>query len=106
MPWMILQKISIVPDVEKAATADETLLIASPQRKTFFLPYISEALPTGTRNAAAERRYAVATQLSEIASIARSDPMRGNATVTDEAVKGPRKELSTAANSAFLLRLV
>ena len=103
---MILQKISVVPDVENAAIADDTLLSTSPQRNIFFLPYISEALPTGTRKAAAERRYAVATQLSEMASIARSDPMRGNATVTGEEVKGPRKELSTAANSAFLLRLV
>ena len=104
-PWTILQRISSVPEVEKAARREERFMKTIPQRKTFFRPYMSEALPTGTRNAAAERRYAVATQPSEMASMAKCSPIRGRATVTEEAVKGPRKELITAARSVFLLRL-
>jgi hypothetical protein len=70
--------------------------------KIRFLPVISEYLPKGTRNTAAARRYAVATQLRETASIANSFPIVGRATFTDEPSNGVMKPASTAIARTIL----
>src|SRR5512136_146901 len=68
--------------------------------KTFFRPWMSASLPKGTRNMAAARRYEVATQLSDTASIANSAPIEGRAMLIEEPIKGGRKAASVAATRA------
>ncbi|MBA7682772.1 hypothetical protein ES703_91124 [subsurface metagenome] len=74
-----------------------------PYVKILFLPYMSAILPKGTRNIAAARRYAVATQPREMASIASSLPIDGSAMVMEEPIKGVRKEPSVATSRAAVL---
>jgi hypothetical protein len=74
-----------------------------PYVKILFLPYISAILPKGTRNIAAAKRNEVATQLNKTASIANSFPIDGSAMVTEEPMKGVRKEAKVATNKADLL---
>src|SRR4030067_876509 len=57
---------------------------------------MSAILPNGTRKAADDKRYEVATQLSSTASIENSGPMERIATLIEEAMKGVTKELRTA----------
>jgi len=93
---------SIPLDVDKAPRIEEALSSNTPQINTFLRPYMSEALPKGTRNAAAARRYAVETQLSVMTFIERSRPRLGKETMTDDAIKGVRKELRAAISRPFL----
>jgi len=74
-----------------------------PNVKILFLPYISAILPKGTRNTAAARRYEVATQLNRTAFIPNSCPIDGSAMLTEEPMKGVRKEANEATNKAALL---
>lgn len=74
-----------------------------PYVKILFLPYISAILPKGTRNTAAARRYEVATQLNRTAFIPNSCPIDGSAMLTEEPIKGVRKEPNvTISRAAFL----
>jgi len=86
-----------------AERRDERANVNMPYKKILFLPCISAILPKGTKNMAAERRYAVATQPNKIASIANSLPMEGSAMLTEEPMKGVRKEDNVATSRAALL---
>jgi hypothetical protein len=78
-----------------------------PYLKTIFLPYMSAILPNGTRKTAVAKRNAVATQPSKTASMANSFPIVGSAILTEDPIKGMRKEvIVTTSNTAFLLTLV
>ena len=69
-----------------------------PQANIRFLPCMSAILPNGTRNTAAARRYEVATQLSKIASIENSLPIK------EDPIKGVTNEATVATiNAAPLL---
>ena len=58
-------------------------------------------------NTAKARRYDVANQLSRTAYIANYFPMVGMAILTEEAMKGGRKEtIGVMSNTAFLFMLV
>ena len=70
--------------------------------KILFLPYISAILPKGTRNIAAARRYEVAIQPSKTAFILNSLPIEGRAILTEEPIKGVRKEVNVATKRAAL----
>ena len=72
-------------EAENAFKTDATVKIIIPQKKTFFLPYMSASLPNGTKNIAAERRYNVPTQLRSTAFILRSFPKAGKAIFIEEA---------------------
>jgi hypothetical protein len=72
-------------DVENVFNTEAAVKMIIPQKKTFFLPYISASLPKGTRNIAAERRYNVPTQLRSTVFIFRSFPIAGNAIFIEEA---------------------
>jgi hypothetical protein len=61
---------------------------------------MSAILPKGTRNTAAESRYAVGTQLMATALIWNSRPIAGSATLMDETMKGVRNEASVAMSKA------
>jgi hypothetical protein len=69
-----------------------------PARNTFFLPWMSASLPSGTRNIAAARRYAVEIQLKVIASAENSLPIEGMAILMEVPMKGVRKEAVAATN--------
>lgn len=71
--------------------------------KILFLPKMSPILPKGTRKMAAARIAEVATQLKVTAPVANSLPMAGRAMLTDEPMKGVRKELRAATIRAALL---
>jgi len=94
---------SIVAEAEIAKRRDETAKISTPHIKILFLPYISATLPKGTTNVAAARRYAVATQPNEIASIANSLPIEGSAMLTEEPIKGAKKAPNVATIKAAFL---
>jgi hypothetical protein len=64
---------------------------------------MSASLPKGTKNIAADKRYAVATQPKSTASMANSLPMVGRAIFTEEPIKGVRKAVSVATSKAVLL---
>lgn len=67
---------------------------------------MSANLPNGTRNIADARRYEVATQPIEIASMENSCPIEGSAIFTDDVIKGERNEDVVAIISVtFLLAL-
>ena len=64
---------------------------------------MSAILPKGIRNIAAANRYEVATQLNTTAFMANSLAMVGSAILTEELIKGVRKELNVAISKAVLL---
>jgi len=78
--------------VERVVRRQEKVYRVIPHKKTFFLPRISAILPKGTRKIAVERRYAVATQPSNTASMPNSFPMEGRAILIEDPIKGMRKE--------------
>jgi hypothetical protein len=61
---------------------------------------MSASLPNGTSEMAAAKRYAVATQLNNTASVWNSLPMTGNAMLIDEPMNGVMKELREAIINA------
>jgi len=75
-----------------------------PRVKIFFLPYISAALPNGSRNSAAVSRYDVATQLNSTALIENSLPIEGRAILIEEPIKGVRKALKVAISKTVFFR--
>src|SRR4030042_3618985 len=77
--------------------------VRMPMVKILFLPWISAILPNGTRKMAEANRYAVATQLNEIASIENSFPIDGRATLTDDTSNGVRKAPTVTTNKVILL---
>src|SRR5512146_1846178 len=66
---------------------------------------MSASLPKGTRNMAADRRYAVGTQLMSTALIANSLPMAGSAILTEDTMNGVRKADRVAMRRADRLRV-
>jgi len=105
MPCKTLDETSTSEELERAASRQAAVYIAMPYTKIRFLPYISEALPNGTRNIAAARRNEIDTQLSKTASIANSLPIAGSAMLTEDIMNGRRKELSETTISAALCSL-
>jgi len=92
------------PEGEIAQNIEATTSTTMPIWKIFFLPCISAILPKGKRKAAAESRYAVATQFKETASNDSFVPIEGSATLIEDEVKGVRKLLIMAiASATFLL---
>jgi hypothetical protein len=84
-------------------TRDAKEKIAMPDKKTRFLPYMSAIFPMGTRKRAAARRYAVAIQESEMASMWNSAPIAGSAILTADPSNGVRKPARMAINSTICL---
>ena len=74
-----------------------------PYVKIIFLPYISAILPKGTRNIAAARIYEVGIQLNKTTFIENSLLIKGRAMLTEEPIKGVRKEASVAISNTYLL---
>ena len=72
----------------------------TPRVNIFFLPYMSEILPSGTRNIAAASRYAVDTQPSKMAFIDSCLPIDGKAMATLEPRNGVMKEPSVVTSRA------
>jgi hypothetical protein len=70
------------------------------------LPILISVYPAGKRgavlglNVAAASRKAVLIQASDTAPIDNSSPMDGRATLTEEAMNGPRKEVKVATTRA------
>jgi hypothetical protein len=90
-------------DLERIIEKEATVNVRIPTVKILFLPWISATLPNGTRNIAEAKRYAVATQLKEIASIKNSFPMEGSATLTDDTSKGVRKAATVVTSMVIFL---
>jgi hypothetical protein len=103
IPWKIRKQISIMADLERIIEKEATVNVRIPTVKILFLPWISATLPNGTRNIAEAKRYAVATQLKEIASIKNSFPMEGSATLTDDTSKGVRKAATVVTSMVIFL---
>ena len=61
---------------------------------------MSAILPDGTRNIPSERRKEVVTQPNKTASIINSFPMDGRAIITEDPMKGIKKEPSVIARRA------
>jgi len=102
-PWKTRQEISIVEEFAIPEKRDESVVMTMPQMKIFFLPYISAILPKGTRKAAEDSRYAVATQAKVTAPNDSSLPIAGRAILTEEPMKGKRKDVIVATRSTRLL---
>ncbi|OIP30742.1 MAG: hypothetical protein AUK23_08075 [Deltaproteobacteria bacterium CG2_30_43_15] len=103
VPCNTRKAISAIADVEIAERKDEAVKSTMPYVKILFLPCISAILPKGTRNITAAKRYAVATQLNKTASMANSFPIEGRAMLTEEPIKGVRKDARVATSKAELL---
>jgi hypothetical protein len=86
-------------DTKKDAAANTS----SPSVNTRFRPFMSASLPRGTKNIAANKRYAVTTQLNRKASMANSLPIVGRAMLTAEMSKGVIKAASVTMNKTALL---
>jgi hypothetical protein len=89
--------------VEIAKQREAARSMDMPYLKIFFLPDMSAILPMGTKNMAAAKRYEVVIQLNETACIPNSFPMEGRAMLTEEPMKGVRKEVKVAISKAALL---
>src|SRR5512143_1919664 len=89
-PWSTRNAMSACADGDTASRSDDAVKTPMPQEKTRFRPWMSASLPKGTRNTAAESRYAVGTQLMSTALMWNSLPMAGSAILTEETVKGVR----------------
>ena len=99
-PCKTRMKMSTLMDVEKTASSEDTVYNMTPRLKTFLRPYMSATLPKGTKNTAMASRKAVATQLKITASAENSVWMAGRATLTEEIVNGPIKDVRVATNRA------
>lgn len=97
------EAISIAEEGASAHAIDAIAKTHMPMMNTRFRPLISAIRPKGTRNAAAARRYDVATQPYSTVLIENSSDIDGSAIAIDDAMKGVRNELSMAnASAAFL----
>jgi hypothetical protein len=106
MPCSALKTISCHSDCENVHSIDVSVRRATPHKNIRFLPYISAALPKGTRNAAAASKYAVDIQLKAAAFIPNSFPIEGSATVTDELINdGSKADTMIEINTACLIAL-
>jgi len=103
IPCRIRKEINKTAECEIATRRDETVKVIMPYVKIRFRPYMSAILPKGRRNIAEARRYEVVTQVNKIASIPNSLPMEGSAMLTEELIKGVRKELIVATTNAAVL---
>ena len=103
IPDRIRKTISQCPEGAIAENKDERAKVNTPYKKIFFLPCMSAIRPKGTKNMAADRRYAVATQPNKTASIANSLPMEGSAMLVEEPMKGTTNEVNVATSNAALL---
>ena len=74
--------------MEIADRMEENTKTEKPKVRTLFRPNISASLPKGTRNTAAESRYAVATHPINTAFIENSFPIEGSATFIEEPSQG------------------
>lgn len=74
-----------------------------PYVNTLFLPYMSAILPKGTSKVAEASMYAVAIQLNVTASNDSFFPIEGSAILTEEPMKGKRKEAIVATISTTSL---
>jgi hypothetical protein len=102
-PWAKRRRMTESDEGAKTSRRDERVKIERPMVKIFFRPVMSAILPTGRRKMADARRYAVETQLREMASIENVLPIAGRAMFTAERSKGVMKPARTAMNRATFL---
>jgi hypothetical protein len=102
-PWRARKKISIPTEEEIPKKKEAMVNIHVPWINILFLPYISAALPRGTRNTAAVKVKATTTQLNKIASAANSFPIDGKATFTTDDARAERNaDMVVAIKTALL----
>src|SRR4030042_4072894 len=89
---------SIGTEVAKPPRNEAAVVTTRPTRKSRRRPKISERRPKGTWKAAIARKYEVLTQLITRASIPKSRPIVGRATLTEATRNGRIKEVTGGIN--------
>jgi len=102
IPWMTLKNMRDRSDGDAAAEKFEAANKTAPRAKIFFLPTMSANLPMGTNEAAVANRYVVATHPKRVALASNSRLMEGSDMLTEDIIKGERKE-ATAETTKIVL---